>query len=106
MRERLLSEIWYWEAQALQEEVRAREEKAGAKARAGRARRRAEELKESLRRREEELLKARRLRPLPPRLAHRRLGVKGRRSPPSSAPSLPLQVGPSQPEPLQVHRRL
>jgi superfamily II DNA or RNA helicase len=68
-RERLLSEIWYWEAQALREEARAGKGKVGAKARAEQAKRRAEELKERLRRREEELLKAKHLRPLPPKLA-------------------------------------
>ncbi len=68
VRERLLSEIWYWDGRAAEEEKKAQAGKAVAKARAEGARRRAEELRERLRRREEELLKAKHLRPLPPRL--------------------------------------
>ena len=69
VRERLISEILYWDSRAAEEERKAQAGKVAAKARAEAARRRAEELRERLRRREEELLRAKHIRSLPPRLS-------------------------------------
>ncbi len=69
VRERLLSEILYWDSRSAEEKRRAEAGKAAAKARAEVAKRRADELRERLRRREEELLAGKHLRSLPPRLS-------------------------------------
>lgn len=69
VRDRLLSEIYHWDHQAAREEERAKAGKPGAAGRAQRARHLADELRERLKRREEELQGARHLRSLPPRLS-------------------------------------
>ncbi|RIH85153.1 RNA polymerase-associated protein RapA [Meiothermus luteus] len=69
VKERLLSEIYYWDAVAHREAQRAQAGKAGAAGRAEVARRRADELRERLRHRTQELEEARHLRSLPPRLS-------------------------------------
>ncbi|MCS7219519.1 MAG: helicase-related protein [Thermus sp.] len=69
VKERLLSEIYDWDSLAAKEGERARAGKQGAAGRAEAARRRADELRARLKRREEELERARHLRSLPPRLS-------------------------------------
>ncbi|MFD3006629.1 helicase-related protein [Thermus tengchongensis] len=69
VRERLLSEIYHWDSLAAKEAERAKAGKVGASGRAEAARRRADELKERLKRREQELEAARHLQSLPPRLS-------------------------------------
>ncbi|RTG97369.1 helicase [Thermus scotoductus] len=69
VRERLLSEIYHWDSLAAREEERAKAGKTGASGRAEAARRRADELRERLKRRERELEAARHLQSLPPRLS-------------------------------------
>jgi superfamily II DNA or RNA helicase len=69
VKDRLLSEIYHWDQQAHKQNKLAREGKAGAAGRAEAFKRIADELRERLRRREEELEQARHLRSLPPRLS-------------------------------------
>lgn len=63
VRERLLSEIYYWDGEAARLDALAKEGKRGAAQNAEKARRRAEELRERLRRREREIEEARHLAP-------------------------------------------
>lgn len=69
VRERLLAEIYHWDSLAAKEEERARAGRTGALGRAEAARRRAEELRERLARRERELEETRHFQSLPPRLS-------------------------------------
>ena len=94
VKDRLLSEIYYWDHQAAKEEERLKAGKQGAAGRLQRARHRADELRERLRRREQELEEARHLRSLPPKLSQAILVV------PPLAPSRPEEPH------LEVRERL